>query len=154
VSVDGLLESFEGTTGVLSRAIDIPPLAQAELRLSVKEMRASWQALGENISGLPSGESLRAIARQIQQTADRENTSVWLVSTMIGLGAVQAGIRLGQANIYDYYRSALGDVRSSGLSAYVSRVSKPYLAAASNHLNSGQESHTERALKQVRLPRL
>ena len=92
----------------------------------------------------------RAIADQMQQTAEREHTSVWLVSSLIGLGAVQAGIRLGQANIYDYYRSALGDIRSIGLSNYVSRVSKPYRAMVAQHLDPEQESYIERALKQVR----
>ncbi len=150
-SVDGLLESLEGATGVLSRAVDIPPLDRAELQVSIIEMRASWRALRDSGAALPGGESLRAIARQIQQTAERENTSAWLVSSMIGLGAVQAGIRLGQANIYDYYRSALGDIRSSGLSDYFGRVGRPYLAAAANHLDPQRASYTERALKQVRL---
>lgn len=151
-TVDGLLESLQGATGVLSKAIDIPPLNQAELQVSVEEMRSSWQALRNSTSSLPSGDSLKAIARQMQQTAERENTSVWLVSSMIGLGALQAGIKLGQANIYDYYRTALGDIRSSGLSAYVSRVSQPYLATAASHLDPQQPSYTERALKPQRKP--
>ena len=61
-SVDGLLDSIEGATGVLSRAIDIPPLAQAELQVSAKEMRGAWLALRENLPGLPTGESLRALS--------------------------------------------------------------------------------------------
>ena len=149
-TVDGLLDSIEGATGVLSRAIDIPPLAQAELQVSAKEMRAAWLALRENLPGLPTGESLRAIANQMQETAERENTSVWLISSLIGLGAVQAGIRLGQANVFDYYRSALGDMRSIGLSAYVSQVSKPYRSMVASHLDPKQESYIERTLKRVR----
>jgi hypothetical protein len=88
----------------------------------------------------------------MQQTAERENISVWLVSTMIGLGAVQAGIRLGQANIFDYYRIALRDIRSSGLQSYISQISKPYLAMAANHLDPQRGSYTERVLKLVRIP--
>ena len=149
-SVDGLLDAIEGTTGVLSRAIDIPPLDQSELQASAKEMREAWQSLKESTSGLPTSEGLRAIANQMQQTAEREGTSMWLVSSLIGLGAVQAGIKLGQANIYDYYRVALGEIQSKGWSAYISQVSKPYLAMAANHLDSRQESYIERALKQVR----
>jgi hypothetical protein len=153
-SVDGLLDSLQGTTGALSRVIDIPPLARAELQVTVKEMRESWETLRENSGSLPTGEGLKAIGDQVQQVAEREGTSVWAVSTMIGLGAVHAGIRLGQANIYDYYRSALGDISSTGFPAYVSRVSKPYLAIIARHLNPSQETYTERALKQVRLPAL
>lgn len=153
-SVDSLLESLEGATGALSRVIDIPPLAQDELQVSVGEMRASWQALRDSAPGLPTGEGLSAIAQQLQQTAEREHTSVWAVSALVGLGAVKAGVRLGQANIYDYYRVALGDIRSKGLADYVSKVSRPYLDSAAAHLDPRRESYTERALKQVRAPRL
>jgi hypothetical protein len=151
-SVDGLLDAIGGTTAVLSRAIDIPPLNQAELQISAQEMRKAWQTLREDTTGRPKGESLRAIADQMHQSAARENTSVWLVSSSIGLGAVQAGIKLGQANIFDYYRSAFGDIGHNGLSAYVSQVSKPYLAVAANHLDPRQETYIERAFKQVRIP--
>lgn len=153
-SVDNLLDSLEGTTSVFSRAIDIPPLAQAELQASVGEMRASWQALRASTHGLPGGETLRAIALQMQETAERENISVWLVSSYIGLGAIRAGIDLGQVNIFDYYREALGDIWDSGLSGYIGRVSRPYLVKAITHMDPQQETHTERALKQVHLPRL
>ena len=60
---------------------------------------------------------------------------------------MQAGLRLGQANIYEYYRSALGEIRSIGLSAYISQVSKPYLAMAANHLDPKQESYIEAGLE-------
>jgi hypothetical protein len=153
-SVDELLESFEGATGVLSRAIDIPPLDRAELDVSVQEMRDSWQALRQSAAGVPTREGLRAIAQQMLHTANREHISLWQVSSMMGMGALQAGIRLGEVNIYDYYREALSDMRRAGLSAYVSRVSKPYLAVAATHLDARQETYTERTLKQMRLPRL
>ena len=153
-SVDGLLESLEGTTGVLSRAIDIPPLDRAELQASVEEMRTSWQVLRENTRGLPNGDSLKAISTQIQQTAERENTSVWMVSSLVGLGAVRAGISLGQANIFDYYRQALGSIGEDGLAAYIGRASRPYLVKAAVHLDPQQISRTEKALMQVRPPRL
>lgn len=153
-SVDGLLDAFEGTTGVFSKAIDIPPLQRAELEISALEMREAWETLREQVAGLPSSESLRAIGNQMQQTAERERTSVWQVSALIGLGAFQAGIRLGRANIFDFYQSALGEVKAVGLAAYVSEVSKPYLAMAANHLDPRQETYIERTLKQVCLPRI
>lgn len=153
-SVDGLLDALEGTTGVLSRAIDIPPLAQVELDASVSEMRGSWQTLRDNIPGLPSGESLRAIALQLQETAEREHMSVWVVSSFLGLGAVKAGISLGQANIYDYYRGALGAIGESGLTAYIGRVGRPYLMTAVGHLDPDQETYTERTLKRIRIPQV
>lgn len=149
-SVDSLLESLEGTTGVLSRAIDIPPLAKVELQASVDEMRGSWQALRAAASGLPSGETLKAIAGQIQATAERENISVWAVSSLLGLSAVKAGVSLGQANIFDYYRYALNDILSDGLLAHIGQVSRPYLVKAIRHLDPQQQSYTEKALARVR----
>jgi hypothetical protein len=95
---------------------------------------------------------LLAIAEQMQQTAARENTSVWIVSSLIRLGVVQAGVKLGQANIFDYYRAAFDDIGRNGLSAYVIQVSRPYMTMAANHLDPRQETYIERALKQVRIP--
>jgi hypothetical protein len=139
---------------VFSKAIDIPPLDQAELAVSVAEMREAWQMLRENALGLPTGEGLKAVAVEMQETAERESTSVWVVSTMIGLAAVGAGVKLGQANIADYYRESLAEIRSGGLWAYYDRVSRPYMTTAANHLDPRQESHTERILRKTRLPRV
>ena len=151
-SVDGLLDAIGGTTGVLSRAIDIPPLNADEVQYSAREMREAWQTLRENTPGLPSGDNLRAIGNQMQRTAEREQTSVWAVSSMIGLGAVQAGIRLGQDNIFDYYRTAFDEIGHSGFSSYASRVGRPYLMMAVSHLDPQYETYIERWLKQARMP--
>lgn len=151
-SVDGLLDAIGGTTGVLSRAIDIPPLNVEEVQYSAQEMREAWQTLRENTPGLPSGENLRAIANQMQQTAEREQTSVWVVSSMIGLGAVQAGIKLGQDNIFDYYRTAFDEIGRSGFSGYASRVGRPYLLMTVSHLDPQYETYIERWLRQMRTP--
>ena len=153
-SVDNLLDSLEGTTGVFSRAIDIPPLAQEELNQSIGEMRSSWQALRASAQGLPDGNTLRAIAAQMQETAERESISVWLVSSYIGLGAVRAGIKLGQANIFDYYREALGDIGDQGLAGYIGQASRPYFVKAIRHMDPEEESFTERKLRELRIPRL
>ena len=151
-SVDGLLEAIGGTTGVLSRAIDIPPLNPAEVQYSALEMREAWQTLRENTPAIPTGEQLRAIGNQMQQTADREQTSVWAVSSMIGLGAVQAGVKLGQDTIFDYYRTAFDEIGHSGFSSYAGRVGRPYLLMAVSHLDPQYETYIERGLKQLRVP--
>ena len=153
-SVDGLLDALEGTTGVLSKAIDIPPLDRAELEVSVGEMRAAWVTLRENAPGVPSADSHKSMAQQMQDTAVREDTTVWTISGMIALAAVGAGVRLGQANIANFYRSALGEIESVGLRAYYGRVSKPYLTVAARHLDPRRASYTELILKQVRLARI
>ena len=146
-SVDGLLESLSGTTGVLSRLIDIPPLERKELEETIREMRESWQTLRANTPGLPSAERLNAIAQQMQRTAEREHIPVWTVSALLGLGALQAGARLGQVHIYDYYRQAMAEIWEGDLAGYVSRVSKPYLAKTAEHLDPRRTSYTEVILK-------
>jgi hypothetical protein len=52
-------------------------------------------------------------------------------------------------HIYDYYRQALGEIRADGLLNHISRVNKPYLAAASAHLDAKRISYTEYILKRL-----
>lgn len=152
-SVDALLESLGGASGALSMAIDIPPLARDELGRSLLEMQESWETLRDNTPGLPSAERLNAIGRQMQETAEREQIPVWLVSALLGVGALQAGMKLGQVHIFDYYRQALGDIQDRGIVAYLRRVSQPYLNTAAEHLDPGRTSYTEFALRKLFRPR-
>lgn len=152
-SVDGLLETLGGVSNVLAKAIDIPPLAREELTLSVLEMEESWQALRASAADLPSADRLDAIARQMQQTAEREQIPLWMVSSLLGLGAVQAGVKLGQVHIFDYYKQALGEMQRAGIATYTRRVSKPYFDVAAVHLDPSRTSYTEFALKRTFRPR-
>ena len=90
-------------------------------------MTEAWQSLREKALGLSNDEDIRAIGQQMQQTAQREDTSVWVISTVIALAAFEAGVKLSQANIADFYRSSLAEIRSNGLPAYYSRVSDALL---------------------------
>ncbi len=152
-SVDGLMETLGGVSNVLARAIDIPPLARDELQSSILEMNESWQALRASAGGLPSAAELSAIGQQMQETAEREQIPLWLVSSLLGLGALQAGVKLGQVHIFDYYRQALGEMQDDGIAAYMRRVSKPYLDVAAVHLDPGRTSYTEYALRRKFRPR-
>lgn len=152
-SVDGLLETLGGAASVLSKAIDIPPLARQELMASVLEMDESWQALRSHAPGLPSAERLQALAQQIQETAEREKISVWMVSSLLGLGALHAGVRLGQVHVFDYYRRALGEMADHGLTTYAQQMSQPYLQTAAGHLDRDVTSYTEFALRRWLRPR-
>jgi hypothetical protein len=66
---------------------------------------------------------------------------------MLGLGAVQAGAKLGQVHIFDYYRQALGDIGDRGLADYLRRIGQPYFEAAAGHLDPTRTSFIEFALK-------
>lgn len=148
-SVEGLLESLGGTSGVLSKLIDIPPLERQELEESLREMRESWQTLRANTPGLPSAEQLNAIADQMQRTAEREQISAWMVSALLGLGALKAGAKLGQVHIFDYYRKSMAEIWEGDLAGYIHRVSKPYIFKTAEHLDPRRTSFTEIILKRA-----
>jgi hypothetical protein len=149
-SIDGLLASLGGTSSVLAKAIDIPPLRRQEIDAGVRELRESWRTLRANTPGLPSAETLNAIAQQLQHTAQREGLSVWMLSALLGIGAFRAGTRLGQIHIFDYYRRMLDDMGASGMAAYLRRVSRPYMARAAEHLDPARTSYIEFAIKRSR----
>jgi hypothetical protein len=151
--VDSLLDALEGTTGVFSKLVDIPPLSKAEFEFMAQEMRSAWQNLQKNISGMPSIEGLRTIGSQMQETADREKTSVWMISGLVGWGALQTGLRLGQTNIYDFYQGSFKEINSKGLKAYFDRVSWPYANMIAKHIDPREETYIERGLRIVKLAR-
>jgi len=115
-------------------------------------MLTSCAAPGRNCGGkkteLPDDEHLSKIYAEIQQGTVREYTSLKQVSTLIGTGALRAGIHEGQIHFFDYYRYALHTINEEGLHVYTRRVTRPYLAAARRHLDSRNNTHTERLLHQ------
>ncbi len=66
---------------------------------------------------------------------------------MVALGAVHAGVRLGDAHIFDYYRSALRTIADEGLIAFLHRTSTPYLTRARSHFYPESSTYSERLLK-------
>jgi hypothetical protein len=141
-SVEELLNTLEGSSGVVAEALDIPPL-------SVGDMRASWQVLRDKSTDLPDTENLASLFRQLQQVAKQENSSVRSVSSLIAAGAVRAGVRVGQVYIFDFYQDALQTINKEGLSLYSKRVTFPYLAVARSHFDSSRPSYTERLVTYI-----
>jgi len=142
-SVEDLLNSLEGTTGLMAETLDEPPL-------NVDEMRSSWQGLRGKATELPDAEHLAKIYAEMQQVTEREDTSLKEVSTLIATGALRAGIKVGQLHIFDYYQYALHTIHIEGLHGYTRRVTRPYLVAARGHLNPRNITHTERLLQRRR----
>lgn len=136
---EDLLSRLEGTSGVLSDAVDVPPL-------SVDDLRASWRALQSQAVDLPSPEGLASIFAGLQAAARQEGRSLLEVSTLVGLGAARAGIRLGDAYVFDYYRRALRSIAEEGLLTFLWRISSPYLERASKHFDPAAPTYTERLL--------
>ena len=85
-----------------------------------------------------------------QQVADQEGRSLRSVSSVIAAGALRAGVKTGQAHIFDYYQDALHTIDREGLPAYTRRVTRPYLAVARGHFDAKTITHTERLLQRRR----
>lgn len=69
------------------------------------------------------------------------------ISSVVALGAVRAGLRLGNAHIFDYYRGALRTIADEGLVSFLYRTSTPYLTRARSHFDPGSSTYSERLLR-------
>jgi hypothetical protein len=142
-SVEELLNTLEGTSGLMAETIDVPPL-------NVRDMRSGWQALQQNVAELPDASRLASIYAQLQQVAKQEGRSLRSVSSLIAAGAVRAGVQMGHTYIFDYYHDALRVMTTEGLAAYAQRVAKPYLTVAVGHFDPQRITYTERLLRRLR----
>jgi hypothetical protein len=142
-SVEELLDALEGTSGLASEALDMPPL-------NVDDMRASWRDLREHATDLPDADRLSDLHAELQHVAKKEGRTLRSVSSLIAAGAVRAGAQTGRTHIFDYYQDALGMIEREGLAIYAGRVLKPYFAVARGHFDSKRVSHTERLLERLR----
>ena len=69
------------------------------------------------------------------------------ISSVVALGAVRAGMKLGNVHIFDYYRGALRTIADEGLVSYLYRTSTPYLTRARSHFDPGSSTVSERLLR-------
>jgi hypothetical protein len=142
-SVEELLDALEDTSGLVAESLDVPPL-------KVDEMRTSWQALRQHATELPDSGRLADLYAGLRQIAEREGSSLRSVSSLLAAGALRAGVKTGQAHIFDYYQDALRIIAREGLAAYTRRVARPYLAVARGHFDARTATHTERLLQRLR----
>src|SRR5215208_2227269 len=141
-SYEDLLSRLETGSGVLADAIDVPPM-------SLREARASLDALRRQASDLPPAEDLATLFREMQATARQEERSLTVVSAALALAAVKAGIEMGNVHIFAFYRNALGAIREEGLLRYLRRVATPYLARAGSHFDPAERTYTDRLLRWI-----
>jgi hypothetical protein len=146
-SFEELLSALEGTSGVLADTVDVPPL-------NVAGARASWQELRRQTAYLPDARGLEEIFSQLRLAARREGRSVMEISSVVALGAVRAGVRLGNAHVFDYYRGALRTIADEGLVSFLYRTTTPYLRRARSHFDPGSITLSERLLRRWAARRL
>ena len=139
-SFEELLTALEGTSGVLADTVDVPPL-------NVPSMRISWQELQRQAADLPDAAGLEKIFAELQLAAQQEDRSILEISSMVALGAVRAGVRLGNVHIFDYYRRALRTIVEEGLVSFLRRTSTPYLTRAGSHFDPRSSTYSERLLQ-------
>ncbi len=139
-SFDELLSALEGTSGVLADTVDVPPL-------NVPSVRASWQELQRQAADLPDAAGLEKVFAELQLAARQEDRSLLEVSSLVALGAVRAGINLGNVHIFEYYRLALRTIVEEGLISFLRRTSTPYLSRAGSHFDPRSSTYSERLLR-------
>jgi hypothetical protein len=142
-SVEELLDTLEGSSGLVAESLDVPPL-------NVDELRTSWQGLRSQATDLPDAGRLAGLYAKIQQVAQQEGRSLRSVSSVIAAGALRAGVKIGQTHIFDYYQDALRTIDREGLAVYARRVTRPYLAVARGHFDPKRLTYTERLLRRLR----
>jgi hypothetical protein len=139
-SFEELLSALEGTSGVLADTVDVPPL-------NLPSLRTSWQELQRQAADLPDSASLQKIFADLQSAARRENRSVMEISSVVALGAVRTGVRLGNVHIFGYYRGALRTIVKEGLLSFLRRTTTPYLTRARSHFDPESSTYSERLLR-------
>jgi hypothetical protein len=139
-SFEELLGALEGSSGVLADTVDVPPL-------NVSSVRTSWKELRRQAADLPDAAGLEKIFSELQLAARREDRSVMEISSVVALGAVRAGVRLGNVHIFDYYRGALRTIAEEGVLSFLRRISTPYLTRAGSHYDPRSSTYSERLLR-------
>jgi len=139
-SFEELLTTLEDTSGLLADTVDVPPL-------NITNLRISWQELQRQAADLPDAAALETIFAGLQLAAQQEDRSILEISSMVALGAVRTGVKLGNVHIFDYYRHALRTIVEEGLPSFLRRTSTPYLARAGSHFDPRSSTYSERLLQ-------
>lgn len=169
-TVDQILDGLERTSGRLASTINAPPL-------DVAALRAEWNALREDARGLkpgrlPSAGAIRDVWSQLKAESERQERSVFEVSSLMaldaaravpggvlklgtsaGVGAARSGQVLGAAVLEDY-RKTLGRLREAGYATYARRQLTPYVRAAIAQFAPDRRTLTDRVLEKLRRSRL
>jgi hypothetical protein len=79
--------------------------------------------------------------------ARQEDRSVLEISSVVALGAVRTGVKLGNVHIFAYYRGALRTIVQKGLLTFLRRTSTPYLTRAGSRFDPRSSTYCERLLR-------
>lgn len=139
-SFEELLSRLEAGSGVIADSMDIPPT-------TVNEARQAWESLRKQGRDLPTAAELGSLWRELRRTARREQVPLSTLSASIGAAAARAGIGLGNAHLFDFYRTSFSDIQQRGLPTYLRDAASPYARRAAGHFRPGEQTYTERAFR-------
>jgi hypothetical protein len=142
-TVYDLLAALESTSGGAARLIDIPPLALAELRASLAELRS-------NAEQLPTRTELARAYEGLLREAAAERRSLLEVSSGMALAFALAARAVGRDHVAIPYREDWQPLRDEGFAAYARRIAEPYRQAVAGHLDPERSTFTERGLARMR----
>jgi hypothetical protein len=169
-TVDQMLDGLEGTASRLAATVNEPPL-------DVVALRREWESVRKDLakippSRLPPVENLRAVWKDMKQTAQQEKRTVFEVSSLMAMSAIaalpqktrwiSASARLAasktgavmSAALMDHYRATLKEIQQTGYLPYAVRQFRPYLYAAAAQFAPAHRSLTERWLFKKNEPKL
>jgi hypothetical protein len=155
-TMDQLLDGLEATSGQLADTINAPPL-------DIPGLRKDWDALRRAASrlpkpGLPRADDIRRRWNNLTAEAAAQNRSVFDLSSVMALSAMQRLSRAGgfaarrtvqfySGALMDHYDVTLREIRAKGFFTYWREEFRPYLKAAATQFSPQRKSFTERWLE-------
>lgn len=164
-TMEQLLEGLERSSAQLAETVNSPPLDVAGLRHEWRKFVS--EARQVPAPQLPTGDSVLQLWRDLRATADREQRSVFAVSSLLALSAIGAlperarvlsrstaiVLRHGGASIatalLDHYRAALREVGETGFVRYGVRQLTPYTHAAIGAFSPHRRTLTDRIIDKL-----
>jgi hypothetical protein len=157
-TMDQLLTGLERSSGQLAESVNAPPLDIAGLREEWRKFVAEARQLPT--PQLPSASAVTRVWQDLRTTAEREQRSVFEVSSLLAVSAVSelperarvlsktaavvlrhGGAALSNA-LLDHYRQSLQQMREVGFLGYGVRQLTPYTHAALGAFHPERETLT------------
>jgi hypothetical protein len=161
-TMEQLLSGLERSSGQLAESINAPPLDVAGLREEWRKFAAEARRLPA--PQLPSTGAIARVWQDLRTTAEREQRSVFEVSSLLAVSAVGAlperarvlskaaaivlkhgGAAVSNA-LLEHYRLSLAQLREAGFVRYGVRQLTPYTRAAIAAFHPSRETSTGRLL--------
>lgn len=164
-TMEQLLTGLERSSGQLAESVNAPPLDVAGLREEWRKFVAEARQLPA--PQLPSPSSVTRLWQDLRATAEREQRSVFEVSSLLAVSAVGAlperarllskaaaivlhrgGAAVSNA-LLDHYRESLKQMRDAGFVNYGVRQLTPYTHAAIGAFSPKRSTLTDRLLDKL-----